>query len=508
MTTTVAPPLATRSPIDSTQATLPLRMGFTPPSTPLFNSSGANDGQQLAPAEQAQLCKADIARDDLTGLAFGPYVLGQKLGGGGMGKIFVARHVHLDREFALKFIIADANHSLEASLRFDQEVKALGKLQHPNIVSAVDAGTIDGLQYLATERIQGQDLWQIVKWRGPLSIPDACEMIRQAALGLAYSHACGILHRDIKPSNLIVDRLGVVKILDFGLVRKLNSEQLLTMDGVVLGTLDFIAPEQAQDARTADQRSDLYSLGCTLVYLLSGHPPFYGERYATPASKLKGHLLDSPDWLNHASAELPSPLLTTLRRLLAKDPASRIATAQEVAELLAPLCHENLLNRLFDEVVVPYGPPTQSSLTSRQAPAPVTSRRHWAIGASIALGGLFLLGMGAVVTWDSFAAGAVNQRIPHSQTESVATAATIPVEQQQTAKFLPTAAPLAPSTDAQQIPTPAIAEQQPAQPATTAAVQTSEPKQTVNASAIPFKFSASPQKSEFQPIAGQAAGEP
>src|SRR5262249_44744776 len=157
---------------------------------------------------------------------------------------------------------------------------------------------------------------------------------------LAYSHACGILHRDIKPSNLIVDRLGVVKILDFGLVRRLNSEQLLTMDGAVLGTLDFIAPEQAQDARTADQRSDIYSLGCTLVYLLSGQPPFGGERYATPASKIKGHLLDLPDWLNHAATELPASLDATLRRMLAKEPARRIGTAQEVAELMAPFCRE------------------------------------------------------------------------------------------------------------------------------------------------------------------------
>lgn len=497
MTTPVAPLLATPAPIDSMQATLPLRRGLTPSSTHVLNWPEADGRQNSAPVEQAKLCKADIVRDDLTGLGFGPYVLGQKLGGGGMGKIFVARHVHLDREFALKFIVSDATHCVEASRRFDQEVKALGKLQHPNIVSAVDAGTIDGMQYLATERIQGQDLWQIVKWRGALSIADACEMIRQAALGLAYSHSCGILHRDIKPSNLIVDHRGVVKILDFGLVRKIDSEQLLTMDGVVLGTLDFIAPEQAQDARTADQRSDLYSLGCTLVYLLSGHPPFCGERYATPASKLKGHLLDTPDWLTHASAELPAPLQAILRRLLAKDPGSRFATAQEVAEVLAPFCVENQLGRIFEADASRSAAAARDLLTNRRPTAVLSSRRNWTIGASIAIVGLLLVSWGAVATWRGVAANVIG-----------------PIEPQSTAANQFVGAPILPPAEERRIPTATIAEPQPAPPATATTArgseskQTSEPRQTVNASAIPFKFSASPPKVEFQPIAGQATGEP
>jgi len=495
MTITAEPPLAPPPPIDSLQATLPLRQGATRPSTPNPNS----------PSEQSPLNKADIVRDDLTGLAFGPYILGPKLGSGGMGTIFLARHVQLNREFALKLISADATHSAEASLRFDQEVKALGQLQHPNIVSAVDAGTIAGVQYLVTERIQGQDLWQIVKWRGALSIADACEMIRQAALGLAYSHSCGIFHRDIKPSNLIVDQRGVVKILDFGLVRKLDSEQMLTMDGVVLGTLDFIAPEQAQDARSADQRSDLYSLGCTLVYLLSGHPPYHGVRYATPASKIKGHLLDSPDWLKHASTTLPAPLLATLRRLLAKDPASRIATAQEVADRLAPFCHDHQLTQLFNADTNQATPSAQVSSTSRQHPTTAASRRSWAIGISAALAVLLLVSVGTIATWHIVATNTTAKQPQPSPPEPTATITTLPVEPAPTPEPARVAAP--PPAE-QPTPVPAIAEHAPTQPTTTVTVNTSQPKQTVNASAIPFKFSAPAHADNFQPLSQRVTDKP
>jgi serine/threonine protein kinase len=301
----------------------------------------ALDAQALAEISRASspavgpFTKEDISRDDLTGLTLGPYALGAKIGGGGMGKVFAARHVSLDKTFAVKFIGQAASTFPEARNRFDQEVRALGKLQHPNIVSAVDAGTVDDIPYLVTELVAGEDLAQLVARRGPIPVAEACELVRQAAVGLAHSHRLGFLHRDIKPSNLVVDQTGTVKILDFGLVRG-GDDQQLTQAGEMLGTWDFVAPEQTQDARHTNPRSDLYALGCTLLYLLSGRPPFGGEKYSTPATKLKGHLFDEPTWFREAPANVPPEVIDLARSLTAKSPDRRPADGDEVARLLAP----------------------------------------------------------------------------------------------------------------------------------------------------------------------------
>ena len=186
------------------------------------------------------VCKADIVRDDLTDLRLGQYALGPKIGGGGMGKVFRARHIHLDRLFAIKFMAADLSGHSEAQDRFERETLALGQLQHPQIVNAVDARCHDGLQFLVMEFVEGEDLAQLVKRRGAIPPEEACDLIRQVAAGLAYSHACGFVHRDIKPSNLILNRAGIVKILDFGLVRSERRDHQLTDQGEPLGTWDFL----------------------------------------------------------------------------------------------------------------------------------------------------------------------------------------------------------------------------------------------------------------------------
>ena len=265
-----------------------------------------------------------------------------------MGRVYVARHVHLDRNFAIKFIGLQASHAPDIAVRFEKEVLALGKLQHPNILSAVDAGSVDGVKYLVTELINGEDLAQLVRRRGPLPCADACELIRQAALGLAHSHNAGFLHRDLKPSNLILDRTGVVKLLDFGLVCQAEANHELTSHGGMLGTWDFVAPEQAQDARQVDARSDLYSLGCTLIYLLSGKPPFCEPDYSTAASKLKGHMFDLPPWLEQVPDDLPTSVEALLIRLVAKNPAERFQYAAAVAEALGPPAADAQLATLFE----------------------------------------------------------------------------------------------------------------------------------------------------------------
>lgn len=282
------------------------------------------------------MCPADIRRDDLTGFCLGPYDLGPKIGGGGMGKVFRARHRCLERDLAVKFVAADIACHPDAQRRFELETRALGKLQHPQIVNAVDAGSVHGVWYLVTEWVDGEDLARLVSRRGPLPMAEACELMRQTAIGLAHSHTAGFVHRDIKPSNLIVDRTGTVKILDFGLVHSRHADQALTEVGTALGTWDFMAPEQAHDSRQVDHRCDLYGLGCTLLFLLSGRAPFEGDGYASPAAKIRGHLFDAPPWLACPPANVPAELLGVLRRLLEKSPAERHQSAQEVAEALTP----------------------------------------------------------------------------------------------------------------------------------------------------------------------------
>ncbi len=291
-----------------------------------------------------------------------------------MGKVFQARHLHLDREFAIKFVAADISGHSEAQLRFEQETRALGQLQHPHIVNAVDAGCVNGLKYLVTELIDGEDLAQVVERRGPLPPVEACELIRQAALGLSYLHGLGFVHRDIKPSNLIVNRAGIVKLLDFGLVHGGTVDHQLTDAGETIGTWDFLAPEQAHDASQVDCRCDLYSLGGTLLYLLSGRPPFGDDKHVTPASKLKGHLFDTPAWLEHPPAAIPYKLIEVLRRLLAKSPDERFQTAAEVAEALTPF--------------VSSWANSAQALPTPQLPS---ARRKWILSSSLVLGVLCLI---------------------------------------------------------------------------------------------------------------------
>jgi serine/threonine protein kinase len=273
---------------------------------------------------------ADLCRDDLTGYCLGQYALGAKIGGGGMGKVYHARHLHLDRAMAIKFVATNMSASKVAQMRFEQEARALGQLQHPQIVNAVDAGCHCGLKFLVTEYIEGEDLARLVGRRGPLPAMEACELIRQSAAGLSYLHSENFIHRDIKPSNLIVDSSGTLKILDFGLVHGGAVDFQLTGAGATIGTLDFIAPEQAHDSSQVDHRCDLYSLGCTLLFLLSGQLPFADEKYSTPAAKLKGHLFDTPVWLERPPASIPHALLDILRKLLAKSPGDRFQSAADV----------------------------------------------------------------------------------------------------------------------------------------------------------------------------------
>ena len=194
------------------------------------------------------------------GSQVGPYQLVEKLGEGGMGAVFKARHTKLDKLVALKILPQHLLYRPDALSRFEREMKAVGKLQHPNIVQALDAGEFGGVHYLSMEYVEGQDLLALVKARGPMSVVNACKAVRQAAQGLAAAHKLGLVHRDIKPSNLFVTKqAGQIKILDMGLaLLQLEEHQTaLTSTGQCFGTPDYMAPEQWDDAHTCDARADL-----------------------------------------------------------------------------------------------------------------------------------------------------------------------------------------------------------------------------------------------------------
>jgi serine/threonine protein kinase len=308
---------------------------FKPPrESALDGAVRANSAALQSQSSHPSLTAADLNCTDLTGLRLGHYVLGPRIGSGGMGQVFVGKHETLGKQFAMKFMAEPARTSSEGAHRFQLEIESLGRLSHPNIVSAVDAGCVNGVHYLVTERVAGQDLSHVVADDGPLSEEQVCDILLQVAAGLAHAHSHGFVHRDIKPSNLIVDEHGVVRILDFGLVRSQQHSTDVTSPGLLMGTIDFLSPEQAADGRMADHRSDLYSLGCTLLFLLTGKVPYSGDQFCSMPAKIHGHLFLEPPALSNGELQVSSRMQLVLARLLQKRPEDRFQSANEVVEFL------------------------------------------------------------------------------------------------------------------------------------------------------------------------------
>ncbi len=270
----------------------------------------------------------------------GPYRLTKKLGQGGMGAVYQATHTKLDKIVAIKLLSRQSGLEATAVERFEREMKAVGKLDHPHIVRAMDAGECDGFHYLVMEYVEGRDVSQWVKARGPFSIGQSCEIIRQAALGLHEAHSLGLVHRDIKPSNLFLTSKGVIKILDLGLARlaegTFNHE--LTQSGQCMGTPDYMAPEQWTNARDVDGRTDLYALGCTLYHVLAGRPPFGTSEHESLGSKVLAHTSGAVPDIRQLRADLPDQVRQILDCLLAKDREHRFSTGGELAAALQPFC--------------------------------------------------------------------------------------------------------------------------------------------------------------------------
>jgi len=276
----------------------------------------------------------NLLRGKRRGFVLGKYRLLGLLGKGGNNTVYVAEHSLMRRRCAIKILpTKSASSSSSALTRFQLEARAVALLDHTNIVRAYDLGQDkDGkmvVHFFVMELVDGESFEERVTREGPLPAVEAANLIRQAADGLAHAHKSGIIHRDIKPANLLVDRQGVVKILDLGLAKM--SDILSADDSPVLGTADFLAPEQALDAKTADARSDVYSLGCTFYFILCGQVPFSG---GTLSERLVRHLFETPVNLSRRRADLPADLTSIVHRMLIKNPNERIQTCAEVSSQL------------------------------------------------------------------------------------------------------------------------------------------------------------------------------
>jgi serine/threonine protein kinase len=271
------------------------------------------------------------------GLALPGYKVLGVLGRGGMAIVYKARQLCRERLVAVKVIAPRQEGDDQIVARFRQEQALAARLRHPNLVAAYAVGRRAGRLYLVMELVRGEALDGLTRRRGPLPVAAACEVIRQAALGLQHLHEHGVVHRDVKPSNLMLTPAGSVKVLDLGLARDLHRPgpaERITGHGEYLGTFDYMAPEQCFDPRTADARADVYSLGCTLYELLAGQPPFVG--YESAFEKMRGHVEAAVPPLRARRPEVPERLAVTLGRMLAKDREGRFTRAADVVAAVRP----------------------------------------------------------------------------------------------------------------------------------------------------------------------------
>jgi serine/threonine protein kinase len=296
----------------------------------------------ITPFQQSMILSGNGRR-----LRIGDYRLESRIGAGGMGEVFLGYQPSMDRQVAIKVLDSRLMSEPELVQRFEREVKLTGKLLHAHVVTAFDAGHDDDRYFLVMEYVDGASLDIIARGAGPMSVADALCCGIQAAQGLAYAHANGIVHRDVKPGNLLLSRQGVIKVLDLGLARfreaaaelQTDAATNLSHSGHMLGTVDYLSPEQALDPRQADERSDIYSLGCTLCRLLTGSPPY---PQGSMMQRILAHREAPVPSLKQRNSELPDAVAAIVERMIAKRPEDRYATMNEVAEALRQAAPEPL----------------------------------------------------------------------------------------------------------------------------------------------------------------------
>ncbi len=286
--------------------------------------------------------------------------------------VYRAEHGIMGREVALEVMSPRLLANAQAVERFRREVRAAAKLNHPNIVTAHDADEANGLHFLVMEFVDGQSLDRYVARKGPLPVTVACHVIRQAALGQAHAHQHGMIHRDIKPQNVMITRKGQIKVLDFGLARFARQENdaagedqpPMTAASMLMGTPDYLSPEQARSAPDIDGRSDIYSLGCTFYFLLTGRAPF--PKAATVMDKRLALAREPAQPARAIRPDNPEDIAGIVRKMMVKNPADRYATAAEVAADLAPL-----IKKTEPTVPLPeFPPPVTGARDADTAPEP------------------------------------------------------------------------------------------------------------------------------------------
>lgn len=328
--------------------------------------------------QQGEITEAfrDLFREDVPSnlvlpIELGNYELLEQIGAGANGAVFRARHRRLEKQVAIKLLLNIAGPAVE---EFLNEMRVIGRLDHPHIIQATDAGEHDGIYFLVMEFVPGLDVSSLIRQHGPLSTPDACEIARQAALGLHFAHKNDLVHRDVKTSNLLLTSAGQVKLLDLGLATISSRRNVSTVSqSGPRGTADYMAPEQWREPNTVTAKADIYSLGCTLYKLLTGSPPFRPLPDSV-ASLEEAHLVGEVPALTGTRKNIPGSLDAYLRRMLSKDPDDRPASASSVAEVLRKFTAGANLPRLAQAIAsdtVPsvdqtVGPHTRRQVNTRR----------------------------------------------------------------------------------------------------------------------------------------------
>jgi eukaryotic-like serine/threonine-protein kinase len=376
----VASGLLTQSQLDDARAGVRWSEGDEP--DPNTQPSDRQLADRLVETGQLNIWQAKQLLDGRTKFNLGPYLIVDSIGQGGMGQVFKAQHGKMGRIVAVKVLPRDKS-TPEAVASFTREIRALSSLDHPRLVAALDAGQDGNVHYLVTEYVPGSDLRKLIRQDGPLSVPSAASIIFQVAEGLAYAHAQGIIHRDVTPGNVLVTPEGEAKLSDLGLSGPLNDpSENDPRHGKIVGTADYISPDQIHDPWSPTPAWDIYSLGCTLYYAATGKVPFPG---GTTSDKARAHCELRPLDPRRLNSRLSAEFVEVMADMMAKDPSQRIQTAREVQTRLAPfLTSSPALQSQSGPTVIP--PPVVARLpadegdSSQEMPIPIkdgTTTIYW-----------------------------------------------------------------------------------------------------------------------------------
>lgn len=310
--------------------------GVSPATAEITSFSDQEIADKLVEMGIITAYQAQQLRDCKTRFDLGPYIITDWIGQGGMGHVYKAVHKVLGRECAVK-VLPQHKSTPEAIANFSREIRLQAKLDHPNLVRAFDAGHDGNVHYLVTEYVAGSDLRRLVRQQGPLTIQQAASVIMQAALGLEHAHQCGLIHRDVKPGNVLVTPTGIAKVSDLGLAGCIQEKDSDPRVGKVVGTPDYLSPEQLLNPHDVTKLTDIYSLGCTLYYAVTKKVPFPGGTTARKAQRIRN---ETPWHPRQFVPDISEEFVEVIADMMEKDPTKRIQTAAEVAARLEPWASE------------------------------------------------------------------------------------------------------------------------------------------------------------------------